>query len=132
MKTPLLFTLACLLISSPTIADDSAPTLSYGQIDAYQRVNSSVDTLVSWADGEFLEHQQEGLFQQYPEEGRIIKTTLSLATELRQQATQAAASGDTSRASALLFAAEATALYAAQMPHLLEDRLAQQTRAANE
>jgi len=119
---------ASLLFAANAHAGGEGPDLSFGQLAPYQKVTDSVDNLSIWADGEYVEHEGEGLFKRYPEDGLVIRTTLALANELKQQAAQ---TKDAHKARALLFAAEATALYAAKMPHLLEARIAQQQTASH-
>ncbi|MDH5301703.1 MAG: hypothetical protein OEW58_10110 [Gammaproteobacteria bacterium] len=130
MKLTHLAICASLIATPCAYAENTNPDFSYGKADAYQRVSQAVDSLSQWADGEYQEHELEGLFQRYPQDALVIKSTLDLVNQLKQQATQAQADGDQTRASALLFAAEATALYAANMPHLLEKRLDVQAQAA--
>jgi len=104
-------------------AGEEGSALSFSNLDAYNSVYSSVETLTTWAQGEYAEHENEGLFMRYPEDGGVISTTIALVNELKQLAIKARAEGDETKARAYLFSAEATANYAAQMPHLLEDRI---------
>lgn len=109
-------------------ADDVGPALSFSKLDSYHSVNSSIETLTTWALGEYAEHEGEGLFARHPDDGAVISATIALVNELKQLAEKARAEGDETKARAYLFSAEATARYAAQMPHLLEDRLARQAK----
>ena len=123
MKTKLFIAtvMASSLLSSVSQAEDEGPALSYGKQDAHGVVSHTIDTLVTWARGEYAEHDGEGLFERFPQEGALIRATIELAQQLKRDA---ANSADRAQAQAMLFAAEATARYAAAMPHLLEDRLA--------
>ena len=112
------------LMTGISQADDEGPALSYGKHNADEKVSSTIDMLVTWAEGEYAEHQGEGLFERHPQEGALIRATIDLAKQLKQDAT---ATSDSTHAKAMLYAAEAAARYAAQMPHLLEDRLAADT-----
>jgi len=122
--------LVSLNIISPSIAsaDDKGPELSFTKPDAYQTVNHSIELLTTWARGEYAEHKGEGLFVRHPEDGGVISATAALVGELQQLAKKASAEGDKTKAHAYLFSAEATARYAAQMPHLLEARIARQKK----
>jgi len=117
--------LTSLNIISPSMAsaDDEGPELSFNKPDAYQVVNGSIELLTTWARGEYAEHEGEGLFARYPQDGAVISETINLVHELQQLAKKARSKGDETKARAYLFSAEATARYAAQMPHLLEDRI---------
>ena len=117
--------LASLNIISPSMAsaDDEGPELSFSKPDVDQAVNGSIELLTTWARGEYAEHEGEGLFARYPQDGTVISETINLVHELQQLAKKARSKGDETKARAYLFSAEATARYAAQMPHLLEDRI---------
>jgi len=125
-----LVVLMSLTVISPSVAfaGDDGPALSFNKPDAYQNVNSSIELLATWARGEYAEHQGEGLFARYPDDGAVINATNALVNELKLLAARARGGGDEAKARAYLFSAEATARYAAQMPHLLEDRLAEQEK----
>ncbi|MBL1261051.1 MAG: hypothetical protein COB33_011025 [Thiotrichaceae bacterium] len=110
------------------LAESEEGTLSFSKQDAYHSVNNSIEMLTTWARGEYAEHEGEGLFTRHPEDGSVISATIALVNELKQLAAKARAEGDEMKARAYLFSAEATARYAAQMPHLLEDRLAKNAK----
>lgn len=112
------------ILQSLASADDEGLALSFNKPAAYQTVNGSIERLTAWARGEYTEHQNEGLFTRHPEDGAVISATIILVNELKQLAGTAKAKGDETKALAYLFSAEATARYAAQMPHLLESRIA--------
>ena len=104
-------------------ADDEMPALSYAQDAPDEKVQARLDGLIAWAKGELAEHVGEGLFNGHSEEKRLIQGMIDWAEELRRQAAAASKRGDHNTARIRLFSAEATARYAALMPHLLEDRL---------
>ena len=122
IKTAAVCAVIC-VIAPLSYADEAGPAPSFGDADAYAVVEKSVESLTAWAQGEYAEHDFEGLFTRQPKDGSVIKATISLANEFRLLAKQARLNGDTVKADAYLFSAEATARYAAQMPHLLEQRL---------
>lgn len=107
---------------------DNQGALSYSQVDADNKITGAVSSLQGWAEGEYQEHEAEGLFEKHPAEGRLIRNMIALSQELQAKAVAAKAAGDADKARAYYFSAEATAHYAATMPHLLEERLAQQKR----
>jgi len=111
------------LAATAALAETVEIPFSYQQAHNYQSVKQSVMSLYQWAQGEYAEHQTEGLFSQYPSDGEVITTTLQVVTDLLAQAELALQAGDTVKASALLYSAEATAYYAAKMPHMLESRV---------
>lgn len=115
----------CVFVFPAANASDEGPVLSFSQKDAYFSVNKSIELLTTWARGEYAEHEGEGLFKRYPEDGGVIQTTITLVSELKQLAMKARAEGNETKARAYLFSAEATARYSAQMSHLLEDRIGQ-------
>ena len=104
-------------------ADDEGPALSFSQPDTYNVVAKSVKMLSTWAQGEYVEHQS--LFTKHPKDNAVILATMALVKELTQLSKKAKASGDEHKALAYLFSAEATARYAAILPHLLEERIKQ-------
>ncbi len=104
-------------------ADDEMPVLSYAQESPDEKAQARLDGLIAWAKGELAEHVGEGLFNGRAEDKRLIQGMIDWAEELRRQAAAASRKGDHNTARIRLFSAEATARYAAQMPHLLEDRL---------
>ncbi len=104
-------------------AGDEGPPLAYLQGLTPQKMNRHFDALLAWAAGELAEHGGEGVFADHPGEKAVIEEMLVLARHLMEQSRQAKAQGDAARARALAYSAEATARYAARMPHLLEDRL---------
>lgn len=122
MKTTLFAMVVTALasVSAGSWADDGGIAMSYGKPNTHEAVGKTIDLMVIWAEGEFAEHQGEGLFKRFPDEGLMIRATIDLARQLKDEAANAS---DGAKAQALMYAAEATARYAAQMPHLLEDRL---------
>ncbi len=109
------------LIISGAHADDDGPQLSFAQQDAYSEVAKSVDMLTAWAKGEYVEHKS--IFSKHPKDDAVIKATIELIEEFRQLSKKAKKAGDNNKALAYLFSAEATAHYAARMPHMLEERI---------
>lgn len=114
------------------LASDAERQWVFSNVMAYQEVENTASALFTWAEAEYQEHENEGLFVRFPQDGKTIKATLDLAKVLKKRAAQVKATGDTAGSNALLFAAEATAYYATKMPHLLEDRINSQTQVANE
>jgi len=104
-------------------ASGAGPLPSFSQVAGYESIHENIDSLSMWAQGEYAEHEGEGLFDTHPNDGAVIKATLVLVEELKQQAERAKVRGEIDKANALLLSAEATARYAAQMPHLLEKRI---------
>lgn len=119
-------------INASVMADEAEQDWSFSQVAAYQQVTDKASALFAWAEAEYAEHEEEGLFKRFPQDGKTIQATLNLAKEFKNRAVKAMADGDTTGANALLFAAEATAYYATKMPHLLEKRIESQTQVSNE
>ncbi|MFQ5486923.1 MAG: hypothetical protein ACE5ET_00570 [Gammaproteobacteria bacterium] len=117
--------LTVVLICTPLAAgaEESGPAFSYSLQRTVQEMPQQIDNLLAWARGELAEHTGEGLFEQHAEERQVIEEIIKLAASLQKQAKTAWDSGEKSKGRALYYAAEATARYAAQMPHMLEDRL---------
>lgn len=113
-------------------ADEVTPDWSFSQVAVHKQAMEKTEALFAWAEAEYTEHENEGLFEQYPDDGKTIKATLNLAKEFKANAAKAFAAGDKVNANALLFAAEATAFYATKMPHLLEKRVTLQTQVSNQ
>lgn len=107
--------------TSPVLADEGLP-LSYNERDANQRVAENVAAMQAWAEGEYLEHEAEGLFKKYPQEGKLLLEMAAVSKELQAKAEAAKQAGEPDKALAYYYAAETTAQYAAHMPHLLEQR----------
>lgn len=121
-----LLTLSILLaigLNSNLVTADEGPAWSYTSKNPNQEVDQAVSTAIGWAEGEYEEHVQEGLFKEHPAEGQLILDMIKLAKKTQAQATDAMAAGEIEQARASYFAAEATAQYAARMPHMLEARL---------
>jgi len=108
---------------TPAFAYEDMPAPSFVDTDANSAVTYAIDTMTSWAAAEYTEHEQEGLFKRYPEDGQITQATIAIAKELKQKAETANKAGETIKARSYYFAAEAAARYAVQMPHMLEDRV---------
>lgn len=104
-------------------AEDEGMPLSYSAPDPDNTLEQSVAAMQEWAQGEYEEHQSEGLFKKHPAEGRLITDMLALSRELQAQGEALKRAGDAAKARAYLFSAEASARYAAQMPHMLEHRM---------
>lgn len=96
--------------------------MSYAGGDPDHKVKEAVTSNLLWAEGEYQEHDREGLFEAYPSEGELILDMLALSEGLRDQAA-AMGAGELSAARAHYFSAEAVAQYAARMPHMLEARM---------
>ena len=124
-KNILFAAILALGVTSFTIsyADDEGPALSFNKPDVYTSIDHSIEIFSDWARGEYAEHHGEGLFDKHSEDGEVIKDTLSVVDELKKLAAQAESRGDVAMAHAYLFSAEATARYAAVMPHMLEARI---------
>ncbi len=122
----LTFIFMCFLFTNIGIAhaDDEGPNLSYTKTNPHDEVSTAIDNLTAWAEGELAEHEMEGLFGAYPDEQKLIRQTIDLAKQLKQQADRAKNQGDQLKARTFYYSAEATARYAANMPHMLEARLA--------
>ena len=103
-------------------ADDKGPPLSYQAQNPEREMAESVSILIGWAKGELLEHQNEGLFKDRPQDEQLIQDMIAFATELQDQGAAAKKAGDRRKSRMYYNAAEATAQYAALMPHMLEAR----------
>lgn len=104
------------------LADGDGPPAAYGEARPSEAVLDSIDTMIAWAQAELDEHVGEGLYKDHAEDRALVEAMLERARQLRK-------SGDAVKGTEALsyyFAAEATARYAARMPHLLEDRLEEQ------
>ncbi len=110
---------------SSAMAGDEGPDYAYGSKDNHQKVVSLIDGLLAWAEGELAEHELEGLYEDRPGEEQLVREMIARAKGLRQEGRDAEKSGLAAQAQAYFYAAEATARYAANMPHLLEARLAE-------
>ncbi len=118
-------TLTLALICTPLAAgaEESGPAFSYTLQRSIQEMPQQIDNLLTWARGELAEHTGEGLFEEHAEEKQVIEEMIQLADSLQKQAKAAWDSGEKIKSRALFYAAEATARYAANMPHMLEHRL---------
>ncbi len=119
---PLALALSSVITASH--AEDNGPAMSYGKFVTTTQLTQTVKGLNAWARGELAEHQMEGLFEDRADEEAIISKSIEFAEQLLAQAQDAESKGDTVGARVQYYAAEAIANYAARMPHLLEDRLA--------
>ncbi len=117
----LLASLACLSIPYAAASDEGV-ALSYTKNTPDEGVQKNLDLLLSWAKGELAEHIGEGLFDTRPEEKLLVEAMIEWAENLKRQAIAAKQAGDKATARVRYFSAEATARYAARMPHMLEDR----------
>lgn len=120
------------LVSLPSLASEKNYDWAFSKSDASEQALEATAMLHTWAEAEYLEHENEGLFQRFPLDGQVIQATLKLVKEMENHAKQVAAKGGQSAANALLLAAEATAYYATMMPHLLESRIAAQSQVSNQ
>ncbi len=105
------------------LAHDAGPPPAYLDAQADKAVLEQIDNLILWAEGELAEHEGEGLYEGHAEERDLVLTMIQRARALRSAGDDAGRAGRKVEALSYYFAAEATARYAAQMPHLLEDRL---------
>jgi hypothetical protein len=124
------FVLALALLSgtvavatTPTRAAEEGMALSFANKDADSEVAESIAAMQAWAEGEYEEHKGEGLFTKHPSEGQLIQDMLAVSKELLAKAEAAKTAGDTAKSHAYYYSAEATAQYAARMPHMLEHRI---------
>ncbi|MEW6353924.1 MAG: hypothetical protein AB1469_06475 [Pseudomonadota bacterium] len=104
-------------------AEEEGMALSFADKEGGSKVAESIAAMQAWAEGEYAEHEAEGLFKKHSAEGRLIKDMLALSRELQAQGEALKQAGDAAKARAYFFSAEATARYAAQMPHMLERRV---------
>lgn len=112
----------CAALAAPAanaLADDDGPRAAYREAKPAEAVLESIDTMIAWAQAELDEHVGEGLYKDHAEDKALVEAMIERARELRKSG-EAAKGAD---ALSYYFAAEATARYAARMPHLLEDRL---------
>lgn len=107
--------------ATPVLADEGLP-LSYTERDANERVAENVIAMQAWAEGEYTEHELEGLFKKHPQDGKLLLEMAAVSKELQAKAEAARQAGDLDKAHAYYYSAETTAQYAAHMPHLLEQR----------
>jgi len=107
--------------SPAALADEGLP-LSYTERDANERVAENVTAMQAWAEGEYAEHELEGLFKKYPQDGKLLLEMAAVSKELQAKAEAARQAGELDKARAYYYSAEATAQYAAHMPHMLEQR----------
>ncbi len=119
-----------LTCNNSAFANEKNSLLIFSKPSAYESVAESIESLSIWAKSEYQEHESEGLFKKYPNDGLVITETLNLTEVLKKLAAKAMRNGDDAKAKAYLFSAEATANYAANMPHMLEERLEKQANAA--
>lgn len=112
-----------LLASALVVADDDGLALSYMQQDADTKVAENLSAMQGWAEGEYQEHAGEGLFKTYPAEGRLLNEMAAVSRELQAKAEAAKQAGESDKARAYYYAAEAASQYAARMPHMFENRL---------
>lgn len=103
-------------------AGEAGPALSYQAQNPEREMAQSVSGLIEWAQGEMEEHQGEGLFKDRPQEERLIQDMIVFAKELQAKGAAAKKAGDMRKAHVYYHSAEATAQYAARMPHMLEAR----------
>ena len=108
--------------ASPALADEGLP-LSYLEQGAHERVAENVVAMQAWAEGEYKEHELEGLFKKYPQDGKLLLEMAAVSKELQAKAEAAKQAGEVDKARAYYYSAEAVAQYAAQMPHMLEHRM---------
>lgn len=108
---------------NPALADEKkhAP-LSYAGEDADSKIAGAVVAMQDLAKGKYEAHKAEGLFEKHPAEGQLILEMVAVSRELQAKAETAGKAGDTAKARAYNFSAEATARYAAKMPHMLKAR----------
>lgn len=111
------------IINSSAFAEEEGMVLSYAQVDADKKIAETVDAMQAWAEGEYREHEGEGLFKKYPKEGLLLQEMTKVAKQLQVKAEAAKQAGELDKARAYYFSAEATAQYVARMPHMLEQRL---------
>ncbi|MEO5574365.1 MAG: hypothetical protein ABIR48_07790 [Gammaproteobacteria bacterium] len=107
---------------SPAFAEEEGMALSYAGRDADAKIAENVSAMQAWAEGEYQEHEGEGLFKKYPSEGKLMTEMATISKELQAKAEAAKQAGEPDKARAYYFSAEATAQYAARMPHMLEHR----------
>ena len=112
-----------LALAGTANADDKGPPFSYQAHNPDHEMMESVSGLIEWAKGELLEHQNEGLFKDRMQDEQLIQDMIAFAKKLQGQGAAAKKAGDMRKARMYYNAAEATAQYAAFMPHMLEDRV---------
>lgn len=125
MKRKILLVPALLIacLAGPAPADEAGPPPAYLDDPRPAKVVEQIDALILWARGELAEHEGEGLYRDRAEDKALVEAMIERAQALREAGDAAGAAGRQTEALSYYFAAEATARYAARMPHLLEDRL---------
>lgn len=118
-----LLTGTVVVASAPARAAEEGMALSFVDKDADSKVAEAIAAMQAWAEGEYEEHKGEGLFTKHPAEGQLIQDMLAVSRELQAKAEAAKTAGDTAKSRAYYYSAEATAQYAARMPHILEHRI---------
>lgn len=111
------------LITGVALAEGDDAVLSYADKNPDSKMAAAVVSMQEWATSEYEEHKGEGLFQKYPADGQLILDMLAVSKEMQTKADAAKKANDMGKARAYYFSAEATAHYAARMPHLLEARV---------
>jgi hypothetical protein len=114
------------LIAGAAVAEEDGAVLSYAGKDPDSKMAEAALSMQDWATGEYEEHKTEGLFQKYPQDGQLILDMLAVSREMQSKADAAKKANDMAKARAYYFSAEATAHYAARMPHLLESRVSKE------
>lgn len=130
-KSMLIPALLVACLAGAALADEVGPPPAYLDPDHAANVVEQIDALILWARGELVEHEGEGLYEDRPEDKALVEAMIERAQALRTSGDKAAAAGKRTEALSYYFAAEATARYAARMPHLLEDRLEDEAEAGH-
>lgn len=112
-----------LVLTGAVKAGEEGPALSYQAQNPEREMAESVSVLIGWAQGELEEHQGEGLFKGRPQDEQLIQDLIAFAKDLQDKGAAAKKTGDMRKARAYYHSAEASAQYAARMPHMLEARL---------
>ena len=110
------------VVTAPTHAAEEGMALSFANKDADSKMAESIAAMQAWAEGEYEEHKGEGLFTKHRAEGQLIQDMLAVSKALQGKAEAAKTAGDAAKSRAYYYSAEATAQYAARMPHMLEQR----------
>lgn len=110
-------------LSGAALAHDAGPPPAYLDAHADKAVLEQIDNFILWAESELAEHEGEGLYDGHAQERELALAMIERVRALRSAGDEAGRAGRKTEALSYYFAAEATARYAAQMPHLLEDRL---------
>jgi hypothetical protein len=108
---------------SLALAEEEGIALSYTERDVDSKIAGNVSAMQAWAEGEYQEHEGEGLFKKYPKEGQLLLEMAKVSRELQAKAEAAKQAGELDKARAYYFSAEASSQYAARMPHMLEHSL---------